>query len=209
MTIHSQNVFNPMSQVVSYKFIIIGSSGVGKTCLLKRLIDGTFTEDSASTIGVEFDSLILNIDNRKVKLQIWDTAGQERFRSISKTYYRNAVGCILVFDLTDRKSFDSLTSWLNDVHALCDSNAVVQLIGNKSDLSARRVVTMVEAEAFARQHQMGYMEASAKAGDNVRDAFVHVASTIMNKGLKTIHQPANNRPLIQPDAAPQPAGSCC
>jgi small GTP-binding protein len=129
-----------MSQVVSYKFIIIGSSGVGKTCLLKRLIDGTFSEDSASTIGVEFDSLILNIDNRKVKLQIWDTAGQERFRSISKTYYRNAVGVVLVFDLTDRKSFDALTSWLNDIHALCDSNAVVQLIGNKSDLSSARFV---------------------------------------------------------------------
>jgi small GTP-binding protein len=196
-----------MSQVVSYKFIIIGSSGVGKTCLLKRLIEGTFTEDSASTIGVEFDSLILNIDNRKVKLQIWDTAGQERFRSISKTYYRNAVGVILVFDLTDRKSFDALTSWLNDVHALCDSNAVIQLIGNKSDLGARRVVTMVEAESFARQHQMGYMEASAKLGENVRDAFVRVAAAIMNRGLKTIHQPASQRPLISPTPA-EPAGGC-
>jgi small GTP-binding protein len=198
-----------MSQVVSYKFIIIGSSGVGKTCLLKRLIDGTFTEDNASTIGVEFDSLILNIDNRKVKLQIWDTAGQERFRSISKTYYRNAVGVILVFDLTDRKSFDSLTSWLNDIHALCDSNAVIQLIGNKSDLAARRVVTIVEAESFAKQHQMGYLEASAKVGENVKDAFVNVAAKIMNKGLKTIQQPANARPLIQPAQAGSAAGGGC
>jgi small GTP-binding protein len=197
-----------MSQVVSYKFIIIGSSGVGKTCLLKRLIDGTFTDDSASTIVVEFDSLILPIENRKVKLQIWDTAGQERFRSISKTYYRNAVGVILVFDLTDRKSFDALTSWLNDIHALCDSNAVTQLIGNKSDLGARRVVTMVEAEAFARQHQMEYLEASAKVGENVRDAFVQVAARIMNKGLKTIPVPIPPRPLIQPETQPT-GGGCC
>jgi small GTP-binding protein len=183
----------------------------GKTCLLKRLIDGTFTGDNASTIGVEFDSLILNIDNRKVKLQIWDTAGQERFRSISKTYYRNAVGVVLVFDLTGRKSFDSLTSWLTDIHALCDSNAVTQLIGNKSDLSARRVVTMVEAEAFAKQHQMGYMETSAKIGENVREAFVHVAATIMNKGLKTIHQPGPKpKPLLPIQEAPKSdqGGAC-
>jgi small GTP-binding protein len=113
--------------------------------------------------------LILNIDNRKVKLQIWDMAGQERFRSIAKTDDRNAVGVPLVFDLTDRKSFDSLTSWLNDIYALCDSNAVTQLIGKKSDLSGRRVVTIVEAEVFAKQHQMGYLEASAKIGENFRD----------------------------------------
>ena len=84
---------------ISYKFIIIGSSGVGKTAVLKRLVEDTFTEESQSTIGVEFDSTILSIDEKKVKLQIWDTAGQERFRSISKAYYRNAVGVILVFDI--------------------------------------------------------------------------------------------------------------
>jgi small GTP-binding protein len=133
--------------------------------------------------------LILNIDNQKVKLQIWGTAGQERFRLILKTYYRNPVGFILVFDLTDRKSFDSLTSWLNDIHALCDSNAVIQPIGNKSDLGARRVVTIVEAESFAKHHQMRYLEASAKVGENVKDAFVSAAAKIMNKGLKTTHQP--------------------
>lgn len=198
-----------MSQVISYKFIIIGSSGVGKTCLLKQLLEGTFTDDSASTIGVEFDSLILNIDNRKVNLQIWDTAGQERFRSISKTHYRNAVGVILVFDLTDRKSFDALTSWLDDIHELCDSNAVIQLIGNKADLSARRVVTVVEAEAFAKQYQMGYCEASAKIGENVKDAFVRVAATIVSKGLKTIHGGPSQGSLMEPTQAPQENGSCC
>jgi GTPase SAR1 family protein len=86
---------------------------------------------------------------------------------------------------------------------------VIQLIGNKSDLSARRVVTIVEAEVFARQHQMGYLEASAKIGENVKDAFVHVAATIMNKGLKTIRQPANARPLIQATPAKSAEGGCC
>jgi GTPase SAR1 family protein len=96
----------------------------------ERLIDGIFTDDSASTIDVEFDSLILNINNRKVNCKSGNSR-QERFRSISKPYYRNAVGVILVFDLTDRKSFDSLMSWFNDTHALNDSNAVIQLTGNK------------------------------------------------------------------------------
>jgi small GTP-binding protein len=197
-----------MAAVVSYKFIIIGSSGVGKTCLLKRLVDGTFIEDTSSTIGVEFDSITLNIDNRKVKLQIWDTAGQERFRSISKTYYRNAVGVILVFDVTDRKSFDSLSTWLNDVHALCDSNAVIELIGNKTDLGSRRIVTLVEAETFANQHQMEYLETSAKSNENVRDAFVNVAAKIMNRGLKATNPAADKKPILT-GAPPKPSGGCC
>jgi GTPase SAR1 family protein len=116
---------------------------------------------------------------------------------------------ILVFDLSDRKSFDSLTSWLNDIHALCDSNAVIQLIGNKSDLSARRVVTIIEAESFAKQHQMGYLEASAKIGENVKDAFVQVAAKIMNKGLKTIQQPSVPRPLLTTAPGAQTESSCC
>lgn len=180
---------------ISYKFIIIGSSGVGKTAVLKRLVEDTFTEESQSTIGVEFDSTILSIDEKKVKLQIWDTAGQERFRSISKAYYRNAVGVILVFDITERKSFDDLPSWLNDVHALCDPNAVIQLIGNKCDLGSQRVVTLAEAEQFAEHHHMQYLETSAKAGQNVREAFVRVATTIMSKGLRPSNPPVEKSPI--------------
>ena len=181
--------------MISYKFIIIGSSGVGKTAVLKRLVEDTFTEESQSTIGVEFDSTILTIDEKKVKLQIWDTAGQERFRSISKAYYRNAVGVILVFDITERKSFDDLPSWLNDVHALCDPNAVIQLIGNKCDLGSQRVVTIAEAEQFAEHHHMKYIETSAKAGQNIREAFIHVATTIMSKGLRTSNPPVDKSPI--------------
>jgi small GTP-binding protein len=197
-----------MTHVVSHKFIIIGSSGVGKTCLLKRLIDGTFTDDSASTIGVVFDSLILNIDNRKVKLQIWEMADQERFRSIAKTDDRNAVGVIRVFDLTDRKSFDSLTSWLNDIHALCDSNAVTQLIGKKSDLSARRAVTIVEAEAFAKQHQMGYLEAPAKIGESVRD-IRQGRSNNYDKGIEERTPAGKSAPADTARAAREDGGTCC
>ena len=171
------------SSAFSFKFIIIGSSGVGKTAILKRLVEDTFSADSQSTIGVEFDSTIIEVDGQQVKLQIWDTAGQERFRSIAKAYFRNAVGVVLVFDITERKTFDDINMWLNDVHALCDPTATVILIGNKADLGDNRTVTLAEAEQFAQQHQLTYLETSALNGTNVREAFVNVATTIYRKGV--------------------------
>ena len=191
------------STAYSFKFIIIGSSGVGKTAILKRLVEDTFSTDSQSTIGVEFDSTMIDVDGQQVKLQIWDTAGQERFRSIAKAYFRNAVGVILVFDITERKTFDDVNMWLNDVHSLCDPTAVVLLIGNKSDLSTNRVVTLAEAEQFAQHHQLNYLETSAMDGSNVREAFVKVATQIYRKGVKTPPKPT---------ISPQPAGKqggCC
>lgn len=174
-----------MSSAFSFKFIIIGSSGVGKTAILKRLVEDSFSTESQSTIGVEFDSTIIEVDGQQVKLQIWDTAGQERFRSIAKAYFRNAVGVVLVFDITERKTFDEINMWLNDVHSLCDPSASVILIGNKADMSDNRAVTLAEAEQFAKQHQLTYLETSALSGANVREAFVSVATTIYRKGVKT------------------------
>jgi small GTP-binding protein len=188
---------------VSFKFIIIGASGVGKTAVLKRLVDDTFSTDSQSTIGVEFDSTIIDIDGTQVKLQIWDTAGQERFRSIAKAYFRNAVGVLLLFDICERKTFDEVSAWLNDVHALCDPTAVVMLIGNKADLQQNRVVTLAEAEQFAEHHQLTFLETSALTGTNIREAFVKVATQIYR-----------TRPAPAPGVAPTPkvapsSNGCC
>jgi small GTP-binding protein len=133
------------------------------------------------TIGVELETAVLHLDDRKVKLTIWDTAGLERFQSIAKSYYRNAVGIILVFDVSDRISFDDLPQWLNEVHSLCDPNAIVQLIRNKSDQKANRLIIISEAEDFASHHKLQYLETSAKLGENVKEAFVRVATTLMNQ----------------------------
>jgi small GTP-binding protein len=167
----------------TFKFIVIGSSGVGKTAILKRLVDGVFTEESQSTIGVEFLSTLVQVEGVSIKLQIWDTAGQERFRSIAKAYFRSAIGVILVFDLTDRKSFDDLTQWLDDVHILCDPKAVITMIGNKLDLAAERTVTVTEAENFARLHQLTYLETSARGGDNISEAFQKTAAGVYRRTM--------------------------
>jgi small GTP-binding protein len=167
----------------TFKFIVIGSSGVGKTAILKRLVDDVFTTENQSTIGVEFLATTIEVEGQPVKLQIWDTAGQERFRSIAKAYFRSAIGVVLVFDLSERKSFDDLGQWLTDIHALCDPNAVVTLIGNKLDLADQRKVTSIEAESFAQLHQLSYFETSALGGDNIQEAFHRTTAGILRRGL--------------------------
>jgi small GTP-binding protein len=197
-----------MNDVLTYKFILIGASGVGKSSILKRMVEDDFIEDTASTIGVEFDSTTITLEGQPVKLQIWDTAGQERFRSITKAYYRNAVGVLLVFDLTERKSFDYLTSWLNDVRALCDPNVIVQLIGNKSDCPHPRVVSLNEAEEFAREFHLDYLETSAKAGKNIKEAFTGIASKLLARGLKT-QGPIAPPPVGRTMGTTTPSSGCC
>jgi small GTP-binding protein len=188
----------------TFKFIVIGSSGVGKTAILKRLVDDVFMTESQSTIGVEFLATTVDVEGQEVKLQIWDTAGQERFRSIAKAYFRSAIGVILVFDLSDRKSFDDLNQWLTDIHALCDPNAVVTLIGNKLDLADQRKVTANEAEAFARLQQLTYFETSALGGDNIQEAFHRTTAAILRRGIGAA---APDPGAIQ--VRPQPSPCAC
>ena len=161
--------------------VIIGSSGVGKTAILKRLFEDTFSTDDPPTIGVDYYYTMIDVDGQQVKFDIYDTAGQKRFRSIIPNYLRIAVGVILVFDLTDRETFDDITMWLNEAHNCCDPKAAMLLIGNKSDLSTNRVVTLEEAEQFAQSHQIDYLETSAKDSSNVTKAFVKLTTQIIRK----------------------------
>lgn len=187
---------------VTYKFIVIGSSAVGKTAILKRLVEDEFEQALAPTVGVEYSSYLLDVDSTKVKLQIWDTAGQERFRSISKTYFRNAVGVILVFDLTEQKSFEDVNGWLNDVHQHCSPDCEILLVGNKVDLEDKRIVTISEAEQFAKHHQISYIETSAQNGHNIKEAFVKTATELVRKGMKS-------SPPIKMTPLPDESGCNC
>ncbi len=164
-----------------FKYIIIGDSGVGKSCLLLQFTDKRFESMHDLTIGVEFGARVIPVNGQEVKLQIWDTAGQESFRSITRSYYRGAVGALLVFDVTKRETFEHVQMWLDDALTNCYTPLTVMLVGNKIDLANQRVVSKEEAEEYAKKKGITYMEASAKTAENVDSAFIQTAQTIFKK----------------------------
>nr|XP_046176710.1 ras-related protein Rab-4B-like [Oncorhynchus gorbuscha] len=164
-----------------FKFLVIGSAGSGKSCLLHQFIENKFKQDSSHTIGVEFGSRVVMVAGKTVKLQIWDTAGQERFRSVTRSYYRGAAGALLVYDITSRETYNSLTNWLTDARTLASPNIVIILCGNKKDLEADREVTFLEASIFAQENEVMFLETSALTGENVEEAFLKCGRTIINK----------------------------
>lgn len=172
-----------------FKLLLIGDSGVGKSCLLLRFADDTYTESYISTIGVDFKIRTIEMDGKTIKLQIWDTAGQERFRTITSSYYRGAHGIIIVYDVTDQESFDNVKQWLQEIdrHA-CDEVSKF-LVGNKSDLTTKRVVTYEMAKEFADSVEMEFLETSAKNSTNVEKAFMVMASQIKQR---MANQPLND-----------------
>ncbi|BBH00471.1 20S proteasome beta subunit PBB2 [Prunus dulcis] len=168
-----------MSYDYLFKYIIIGDTGVGKSCLLLQFTDKRFQPVHDLTIGVEFGARMVTIDGRPVKLQIWDTAGQESFRSITRSYYRGAAGALLVYDITRRETFNHLASWLEDARQHANPNMTIMLIGNKSDLAHRRAVSKEEGEQFAKENGLLFLEASARTAQNVEEAFIKTAAKIL------------------------------
>ncbi|RNF00439.1 Rab family, other [Trypanosoma conorhini] len=173
-----------------FKYIIIGDSGVGKSCLLLQFTDKRFEPLHDLTIGVEFGARVVTIEQKNVKLQIWDTAGQESFRSITRSYYRGACGALLVYDVTRRETFTHLQTWLEDARANANTAIVIMLIGNKCDLEAKRQVSREEGENFARRNNLVFMETSAKTAQNVDDAFMKTATMIYENVQKGELDPA-------------------
>jgi len=167
-----------------FKILMVGDSGVGKSSLLLRFTDDTFSENFISTIGVDFKIRTVNIDGKVVKMQIWDTAGQERFRTITSSYYRGAHGVILVYDVTDQVSFNNARQWLTEIERYACGNVVKLLVGNKSDLTTKRVVDFVTGKEFADQFNLPFLEASAKDGNNVGTAFNMLVKDIFNKTVE-------------------------
>jgi Ras-related protein Rab-4B len=163
-----------------FKFIVIGDTAVGKSCLLHRFIDNKFKKESTHTIGVEFGSKIIEVGGRNVKLQIWDTAGQERFRSVTRSYYRGAAGAILVYDITSRETYNHVSSWLSDARSLANKDIAIILCGNKGDLPNREV-TFLEASRFAQENDLMFLETSAMSGEGVDGVFFQCARSILSK----------------------------
>lgn len=164
-----------------FKLLLIGDSGVGKSCLLLRFADDTYTESYISTIGVDFKIRTIDLDGKTIKLQIWDTAGQERFRTITSSYYRGAHGIIVVYDCTDQESFNNVKTWLEEIDRYACDNVNKLLVGNKSDLHTKKVVDYTTAKEYADQLGIPFLETSAKNAMNVEQAFMTMAAEIKSR----------------------------
>ncbi|GMH55966.1 hypothetical protein TrST_g5164 [Triparma strigata] len=162
-----------------FKLVLIGDSGVGKSCLLLRFADDAFTESYISTIGVDFRFRTVKIDRKTVKLQIWDTAGQERFRTITSAYYRGADGIIMVYDVTSSESFDHVSDWLSEVNRYASEGTCKLLVGNKSDRSDAISSLKDAAKAFSDDLGIPFLETSAKSAENVEEAFLTMAGELI------------------------------
>uniref|UniRef100_A0A8C5QNJ7 small monomeric GTPase n=1 Tax=Leptobrachium leishanense TaxID=445787 RepID=A0A8C5QNJ7_9ANUR len=175
---------------ISFKVMLVGDSGVGKTCLLVRFKDGAFLAGSfISTVGIDFRNKVLNVDGVKVKLQIWDTAGQERFRSVTHAYYRDAHALLLLYDVTNKTSFDNIQAWLTEIHEYAQKDVVIMLLGNKVDSTHERMVKLEDGERLAKEYGVPFMETSAKNGLNVELAFTAIAKELKHRSLKTPNEP--------------------
>jgi small GTP-binding protein len=201
---------------VTYKIIVLGSTGVGKTAIVQQLVDKAFFPSLQSTVGVEFKSWPYRTSGgEEVKLNIWDTAGQERFRSVSKAYFRNAIGALLVFAVDKESSYDDLDAWLSDLRQSSNPSAVILLVGNKTDL-AERQISEAQAREFALRHELDYVETSAKSGSGVEDAFVRLAQKISDKvkrgeiAAQAVPRPdASNLQAVRNQTAAKEAPGCC
>jgi len=193
-----------------FKLLLIGDSGVGKSCLLLRFADDTYTESYISTIGVDFKIRTIDLDAKTIKLQIWDTAGQERFRTITSSYYRGAHGIIVVYDTTDLESFNNVKQWLHEIDRYASENVNKLLVGNKSDLTSKRAVSFDQAKEFADSLGIEFIETSAKNSTNVEKAFMMMASQIKARYKSAPAGGANaNGVNLKGEAVGGKQGGCC
>jgi Ras-related protein Rab-1A len=166
--------------------LLIGNSAVGKSCLLVRYAEDSFNENFFNTIGVDFKIKNIQLDNQAIKLQIWDTAGQERFRTLTASYYRGAHGIIIVYDVTERETFEYVTQWMQEIEKFASDNVCKLLVGNKIDLVDKRKVTREEGEELAKHYNIPYLETSAKNNICVEESFITMATqikkTLLNRG---------------------------
>ena len=162
-----------------FKVLLLGNSDVGKSSIILRYVDQTWSDTFVPTIGVDFKVKTLEVDNKKIKMQIWDTAGQERFRTVISSYFRGSHGLFLIYDITNRDSFKNLENWLSEIEENANKNVLKFLIGNKCDLENDREIQTKEGQDFANRNGMQFMETSAKEDKNINEAFEALAKLMM------------------------------
>ncbi|CAF1215478.1 unnamed protein product [Adineta steineri] len=203
-------------QQSTFKIMLLGDSGVGKTCLLVRFKDDTFLCGSfIATVGIDFRNKTIVINNKQVKLQIYDTAGQERFRSVAHSYYRDANALLLLYDVSSIISFNHVRDWLSEIREYAQSDVIIILIANKVDKANDRVVTREMGEKLAKEYEVSYIETSAKTGLNVEFCFKAVSQALLEQidattttsNGQTASKTLNN--LVQLNDRTSNRSSCC
>ncbi|KAI9313570.1 ras-related protein rab-6A-like protein [Dichotomocladium elegans] len=164
----SHDFGNPLKK---FKLVFLGEQSVGKTSLITRFMYDTFDSNYQATIGIDFLSKTMYLDDRTIRLQLWDTAGQERFRSLIPSYIRDSSVCVVVYDITNRNSFAQTTKWIEEVRAERGTDVIIVLVGNKTDLNDKRRVSVEEGEQKAKDYNIMFIETSAKVGYNVKALF--------------------------------------
>lgn len=198
------------------KLLLIGDSGVGKSCLLLRFSDDSFTTSFITTIGIDFKIRTIELDGKRIKLQIWDTAGQERFRTITTAYYRGAMGILLVYDVTDESSFNNIRNWIRNIEQHASDNVNKILVGNKADMDeSKRAVPTSQGQALADEYGIKFFETSAKTNFNVEQVFFSIARDIKQRIAESDSkaEPPTIK-ISKPDpatgsAAAQEKSACC
>ena len=198
-----------------FRYIIVGDMAVGKSCILLQFTDHKFRHQHELTIGVEFGGKNIQVKDKTIKIQIWDTAGQEAFQAITRTYYKGAIGALLVYDITRKETFDHIIKWYNEVKLNGSKDICCILIGNKKDLEDQRQVKYEDGKRLAEEHNLLFLETSAKTAENVQECFTVSAERILDQiaksGVDPTAPPKNVRISIEEDDEEKevPKKKCC
>merc|ERR1719145_386430 len=193
-----------LSNLNKYKLVFLGEQAVGKTSIITRFMYDTFEYNYQATIGIDFLSKTMYLEDRSVRLQLWDTAGQERFRSLIPSYIRDSSGAIVVYDITNRASFLNTSKWIEDVRSERGPDVVIVLVGNKTDLADRRQVSTEEGEEKAKENAVMFIEASAKMGYNIKHLFRQLAQALPGQDGAAAGDTGDTQPTIVLDPSTQP-----
>ncbi|KAJ0007864.1 ras-related protein RHN1-like isoform X1 [Pistacia vera] len=194
----------PGNKIIQAKLVLLGDMGTGKTSLVLRFIKGQFYDHQEPTIGAAFFTQILSLTEATVKFDIWDTAGQERYHSLAPMYYRGAAAAVVVYDISSTDTFNRAKKWVQELHRQGNQNLVMALVGNKSDLNSHREVEAEEAEQFAQESGMFYMETSAKTAQNINELFYEIA-----KRLARISPPRSSGITLNHETPDKRRRFCC